>query len=80
MLVKMIAGVSRVCGKAQGYFGLPIRDIIVNDSVNGHVHAMQTGWEPTPAEVETLNAGGVVLITILGSTPPPMNVEVEAKA
>ena len=80
MIIRMISGCTRVCGKAQGFLGLPIRDALVNDRVLGQVPAMQSAWEPTPDELDMLVAGGSVVITILGQTPPPMMVSVEAVA
>lgn len=77
MIARMIAGCHRVCGKSQGFLGLPIRDVVELCTVQGHVHAMQTAWEPTPAELAALNKGGSVLITLQGTTPAPMRVEVE---
>jgi hypothetical protein len=77
MLVGAIDGATRVVGKSQGYLGLPIRDEVINCSVNGqNTPAMLTAWLPTPAELAWLNAGGPVLVRILGTTPPPMNVMV----
>ena len=78
MIVRMISDCTRVCGKAQGFLGLPIRDIWRHDTSTGEtVPAMQTSWEPTPKELEALNGGGSVVITIMGTVPPPMIVEVE---
>lgn len=75
MIIRMIAGYSRICGKAQGYLGLPVRDVIVTDTVNGPgTAAMETAWEPTPDELAVLNAGGSVVVTILGTVPAPMRV------
>lgn len=78
MIARMIEGVTRICGKSQGYLGLPVRDVVLNEKVNGSdVPAMQTAWEPTPDELEALKAGGSVLITLLGTAPMPMLVSVE---
>ena len=30
----------------------------------------QSAWEPTPAEIEMLNAGGTVVLSIVGGQPP----------
>jgi hypothetical protein len=72
---------TRVCGKSQGYAGLNVRDTAVDLIVGAgeieRVAAMDTLWEPTPKELEALNAGKPVLITILGTTPPPIRVGVE---
>jgi hypothetical protein len=72
----MIRDHTRVVGKSQGYLGLPLRDVLINCSVNGpDTPAMETAWFPTPAELAALNAGAPVLVRILGSAPPPMSVE-----
>ena len=74
MLSKMIAGCTRVVGKAQGYAGLPIRDEPSSCSVNGQVPTMVTAWEPTPAEMKALSEGGAVYIAIHGELHPPVRV------
>lgn len=75
MLTKMIKGHTRVVGKTQGYFGLAIRDELINCSVNGpNTPRMVTSWELLPTELEAVNQGANIEIGILGTTPPPMNV------
>ena len=77
MIIARIEGATRVVGKSQGYLGLPIRDEIISDSVNGPATpCMVTAWEPTPEEIERLKVGACVHIRILGDIPPPMLVEV----
>lgn len=77
MQVGVIQGANRIVGKAQGYLGLPIRDEIINCSVNGpNTPSMVTAWLPTPAELAALNAGAAIHVRILGAVPPPMMVEV----
>lgn len=78
MMIKRIDGVTRVLGKSQGYLGLPVRDIIVDCSVNGSgTPAMETSWEPTPEELNALNAGGSVVLRVLGTVHPPVLIYVE---
>ncbi len=61
MQIGRIEGCTRVLGKSQGYLGLPLRDITINDSVNGpDTPAMETAWFPTPAELEAISAGAPV--------------------
>ena len=72
MQIIRIAGTTRTLGKAQGYLGLPLRDIVVDDPVNGPSPAMETAWEPTPDELSMLNAGAPVILCILGSGHPPV--------
>lgn len=76
MMIAMIEGCTRVCGKSQGYLGLPVRDVIINDKVNGITRAMETAWTPTPDELERLNKGANVILRILGTSPPPQLIEV----
>lgn len=77
MQIGRIRGATRVVGKSQGYMGLPIRDEVINCTVNGQgTPSMVTAWLPTPKELAALNAGAAVHVRILGSVPPPMMVEV----
>ncbi|WP_247337547.1 hypothetical protein [Bradyrhizobium sp. 147] len=77
MIIAHIEGATRICGKAQGYRGLPLRDEVINDAVNGEgTPAMVTAWQPTPEELAALNAGASVHVRILGTKPPPMMVGV----
>lgn len=73
MMIKRIAGCTRVLGKSQGYLGLPIRDEVMNDSVTGpQTPVMVTAWEPTPDELAVLNAGGTIYLRIVGTGHPPV--------
>lgn len=77
MIIAMIERLTRVCGKSQGYRGLPIRDELVEDRATKHrANRMTTAWTPTPEELARLNAGANVHVCILGTVPPPMLVEV----
>lgn len=77
MNIARIEGATRICGKTQGYLGLPLRDELINCAVNGpDTPRMTTAWEPTPDELAALNAGATIHISILGVTPPPMVVGV----
>jgi hypothetical protein len=76
MIIAHIEGATRVCGESQGYRGLPLRDVMINCSVNGVIAAMETAWEPTPDELKRLNAGAKVYVRIIGEVPPPMLVTV----
>lgn len=77
MMIARIEGTTRVLGQSQGYFGLPVRDVRLNDSVSGpDSPAMQTAWEPTPAELAALNAGAKVILTVMGTAHPPVMIEV----
>lgn len=71
MLIARIEGATRVCGKSQGYLGLPVRDEIV-DGVN----IMHTAWEPTPDEIERIKAGAKVIVSVIGNNPQPIMLTV----
>ena len=72
MIGAKILGWTRELGKSQGYIGLTIRDIVYDDGTQ----AMQSAWTPTPAELERLNAGANIILTVLGTGHPPVKVEV----
>lgn len=77
MLIAMIEGATRVCGKSQGYLGLPIRDEVIEDRVNGAgTPCMVTAWTPTPEELAAIARGANIHVRILGNVPSPMLVEV----
>ncbi|MDO5895111.1 hypothetical protein [Agrobacterium sp. Azo12] len=77
MQIAMIEGATRIIGKSQGYLGLPLRDEIVECTVNGQgTPAMVTAWSPTPDELARLNAGASVHLRILGSSHPPVMLDV----
>jgi hypothetical protein len=75
-VIGRIEAATRVVGKSQGYFGLPVRDEVINCTVNGPTPSMLTAWLPTPDELVLLNSGASVHVRILGTTPPPMMVTV----
>ena len=74
MIALMIDKATRVLGKSQGYLGLPVRDEIQE---NGTA-IMVSSWEPTPLELERLNAGASVKIQLMGRQHPPIRVDVDA--
>jgi hypothetical protein len=77
MQIGRIKGATRLLGKSQGYLGLPVRDELINDAVNGeNTPAMVTAWFPSPRELAALNAGAPVHVRILGTGHPPIMVEV----
>jgi len=80
MIIAMIKGATRVCGKAQGYLGLPVRDLMLIDrATSQHAPAMETAWTPTPDELDRLNKGANVIVRILGEVPPPMMLTVDTE-
>lgn len=76
MQIGMIERHTRICGKSQGFMGLPVRDETLNVEGMGLVNQMTTAWIPTPKELEALNAGAAVHVKLWGISPMPMLVEV----
>jgi hypothetical protein len=57
--------------------GLPVRDERIDCNVNGpNTPVMVTAWLPTPKELDALNAGAPVHVRILGTSHPPIRVDV----
>jgi hypothetical protein len=78
MMIKRIQGTTRVLGESQGYLGLPVRDISIKDvTTDMIVPAMETAWEPTPAELDRLNRGGNIILRLFGNRHPPVSLEVQ---
>lgn len=77
MIISRIEHATRVIGKTQGFLGLPIRDELISERVLGDaVPCMTTAWEPTPEELEALNAGAKVHLRVIGTQHPPVMLEV----
>lgn len=73
MEIGRVEGCTRVLGKSQGYYGLPIRDELVNSTVTGpDTPAMVTAWFPTPDELAAINAGAPIHLRIVGTAHPPV--------
>jgi hypothetical protein len=69
MIPKRIAGATHVFGAPKGW----------NAEENGHCGQLvirqaagflESAWEPTPAELAALNAGGHVVLSVFGGQPP----------
>lgn len=68
MLPLRISNATRILAETQDeYFALAIRD-----EVHEGIPIMTSVWEPTPAELAMLNAGGAVRLTICGTVHPPV--------
>lgn len=81
MDIAIIDGCTRVLGESQGYLGLPLRDVSLNDSVNGPgTPAMETAWTASPLELEMLNAGAPIILCVLGKQHPPVMLSVGTPA
>lgn len=77
MISARIKGATRVIGKSQGYLGLAVRDELANCTVNGEgTPQMVTAWEPTPAEIAAIVAGAPIHVRIIGTSHPPIIVEI----
>jgi hypothetical protein len=77
MQIGRVEGCTRVLGESQGYLGLPVRDEVINCSVDGPgTPAMTTAWFPTPDELIALIAGAPIHVRILGTGHPPIMLEV----
>ncbi|CZT36166.1 hypothetical protein [Rhizobium sp. 9140] len=81
MEIAIIDGCTRTIGESQGYIGLPLRDIILNDTVNGPgTPAMESAWTASPLELEMLNAGAPVILCVLGKQHPPVMLSIGTPA
>lgn len=76
MIIARIEGANRVCGKSQGYMGLPVRDETVTEPDGTQYNIMHTAWEPTPEEIERIVAGAKIIVSVIGVSPQPMIVNV----
>lgn len=77
MQIGRIRGATRVIGRSQGYLGLPLRDIVVEDRAVGHMApAMETAWIPNQEEIDAIAAGAPVILRVLGHAHPPVMVYV----
>lgn len=78
MIPQTMTGETRIVGAAQPeYQPLSIRDMPATlHKADGDVtvNAMVTAWKPTAEELERLNAGEPVLLSILGNVWPPANI------
>lgn len=73
MEIGRVKGCTRVIGKSQGYYGLPLRDEFINDTVTGpNTPCMVTAWFPTPDELAALNAGAPIHLRVVGTAHPPV--------
>ncbi len=75
MIIGHIPGYTRKLGEAQGYLGLPVKDVLETAPCGSQYPLMQTLWHPTAEDLRALIAGGGVVLTILGTGHPPVRVE-----
>lgn len=76
MMISQIEGANRTCGKSQGYLGLPVRDETIIEKDGTITNIMHTAWEPTPEEIEKINNGAKIIVSLIGLNPQPINVDV----
>lgn len=75
MLPLRISNATRVLAESQDeYYALAILDEV--DAAG--VPSMTSVWEPTPAELADLAAGGSVRLTVLGRQHPPVSIGTQA--
>jgi hypothetical protein len=73
MISLRIANATRVLAESQDeYNSLAIYDEVVDGA-----NQMTSLWEPTPAELKMLMAGGSVRLSILGTIHPPVALTVQ---
>lgn len=82
MIPAMIQGATRNLGAPKNWTaedgicrGLPIRD----DNGGGQ-NLMTSAWEPTPAELDLLNKGAKIYLTIVGTGHPPVSLWVNEES
>lgn len=77
MEIGKISGFTRVLGESQGYLGLPVRDNQVLDPVSDQVvNSLSTAWIPNKEDLERLNAGAPIIVSMFCVTPHPMLVSI----
>lgn len=75
MNMARIVGFTDVIGKAQGYQPLYVRKTpVVDPTSKANTHLQETAWTPDPEELRRLNAGASVVVKVLSSGHPPMQV------
>lgn len=51
----------------------PLPVSVINTGIGATITSF---WKPTPEELEALNANGVVMVTVLGTLHPPVEINV----
>ncbi|CAN7326549.1 hypothetical protein LJR084_001894 [Variovorax sp. LjRoot84] len=70
---------NRVLGAAAGWDqgDLPCGALAITDATQGGMPCVVSFWRPDAAELALLNAGGLVMLSIMGATMPPASIGVE---
>ncbi|NTI22390.1 hypothetical protein G6M87_11025 [Rhizobium rhizogenes] len=78
MEIGIIRGATVVAGESQGYRGLILRQMTVRDASQPDIEqpALQSAWYPTVDELERLNSGAPVIMTVLGTQHQPVDLNV----
>jgi hypothetical protein len=73
MDVLRIEGCTRTIGESQGYIGLPLRDVVINDVVDGpQTPGMESAWALSEDELAAVTAGKPIILRVMGTTHPPV--------
>jgi hypothetical protein len=72
MIAKRIAGATHNLGAPKGMEGevRPLWVKAARDPDLGSLVVFESAWEPTPRELELLNAGHSVVLRVVGGMPP----------
>ena len=76
-----IAGHTRYLGAPRGWepeTDGPCGHLAIRDEDTTAGRAMASAWEPTPDELERLKAGAPIILHVVGSVHPPVDVRVGA--
>lgn len=67
---------TRVLGAPPGWDQkeLPVHALAVTDSVQDGVPTILSYWKPDAAELALLNAGGLVALSVVGRSMPPVGL------
>jgi hypothetical protein len=78
MKIGRIADSTRVLAVGQGDRALPVRDgwDIDPTGIEPNQPTMRSAWLPSPFELEQLNAGGAIVLVVVGSDHPSVRIEV----
>ena len=71
MIPLPIAGATRVLAKDQEAY----RRLHIRDENHDGVNVMVSAWEPSPEQLKILNAGGKVVLMVIGTVHPPVALD-----
>lgn len=73
MLSLRVEGATRILAEAQDEYHV----LAIRDEERDGLNYMTSLWEPTPKELDLLNRGGAIRLTILGTAHPPVLLAVQ---